>query len=379
MKKEKEITTQTTNHEEEIQVIEEESTGKRILNTVVNVLLVLAIALAAMCTYVSYVSTSGNGVPSLFGIRMFSIQTETMYPTLLPGDLIFDVANKDTAELRKGDIITYWTVINGERVLNTHRIHEIYDGGGYLIFATKGDNNTAADALTVHESEIVGKYSTRVSGVGKVFDYLQTSTGFLIVGVVPVFLFFLFHLVQFFRVLFEYQNVKNRIKFEQERGRTEDLIVQQQTAQAQAREKMEAELRERLRAEIMASMKEQQNAAPPAAEPVKEEPAEEVPVAEEPVVEETPAEEPAAEEVPAEEPVAEEAAAEEPAKEETPAEEPKAEEKPALDEAAIEAMIAKQREAIEAQLREKIMAEMRAAQTAAEPAKTENAEDAVEA
>ena len=365
--------------DDDVIVVEEESKGKRILNAVVNAILVVAIALAAICTYVSFVSTSGNGVPSVFGIRLFSIQTESMYPTLLPGDLIFDKGVKDPAELRKGDIITYWTVINGERVLNTHRIHEIYDGGGYLIFATKGDNNTAADALTVHESEIVGKYSTRVSGVGKVFDYLQTSTGFLIVVVVPVFLFFLFHLVQFFRVLFEYQNVKNRIKFEQERGRTEDLIVQQQTAQAQAREKMEAELRERLRAEIMASMKEQQNAAPPAAEPVKEEPAEEAPVAEEPVVEETPAEEPAAEEVPAEEPVAEEAAAEEPAKEETPAEEPKAEEKPALDEAAIEAMIAKQREAIEAQLREKIMAEMRAAQTAAEPAKTENAEDAVEA
>ena len=373
MKKEKEIATQTTNPEEEIQVIEEESTGKRILNTVVNVILVLAIALAAMCTYVSYVSTSGNGVPSLFGIRMFSIQTESMYPTLLPGDLIFDQGIKDPAELRKGDIITYWTVINGERVLNTHRIHEIYDGGGYLIFATKGDNNTAADALTVHESEIVGKYSMRVAGVGKVFDYLQTSTGFLIVVVVPVFLFFLFHLVQFFRVLFEYQNVKNRIKFEQERGRTEDLLVQQQSAQAQAREKLEAELRERLRAEIMASMKEQQNAAPVAAEPVKEE----APVAEETPaepVEETPAEEPAAEEIPAEEPAAEETPAQEPAVEETPAEE-----KPVLDEAAIEAMIAKQREAIEAQLREKIMAEMLAAQAAAEPAKTENAEDAVEA
>ena len=60
-------------------------------------------------------------------------------------------------------------------------------------------------------------------------------------------------------------------------------------------------------------------------------------------------------------------------------EETPAEEKPVLDEAAIEAMIAKQREAIEAQLREKIMAEMLAAQAAAEPAKTENAEDAVEA
>ena len=382
MKKEKEITTQTTTPEEEIQVLEEESTGKRILNTVVNVLLVLAIALAAMCTYVSYVSTSGNGVPSLFGIRMFSIQTESMYPTLLPGDLIFDKAVKDPSELRKGDIITYWTVINGERVLNTHRIHEIYDGGGYLIFATKGDNNTAADALTVHESEVVGQYSMRVSGVGKVFDYLQTSTGFLIVVVVPVFLFFLFHLVQFFRVLFEYQNVKNRIKFEQERGRTEDLIAQQQTAQAQAREKLEAELRERLRAEIMASMKEQQSAVPVAEEaPVAEEPAvaepvaEEAPVAEEPAVAEPVAEEAPVEEAPAEEPVVEEAPAQEPAAEEAPA----VEAKPALDEAAIEAMIAKQREAIEVQLREKIMAEMMAAQTPAEPAKTENAEEAVEA
>ena len=26
--------------------------------------------------------------------------------------------------LEKGDIITYWTVINGERVLNTHRIKQ---------------------------------------------------------------------------------------------------------------------------------------------------------------------------------------------------------------------------------------------------------------
>ena len=81
---------------------------------------------------------------------------------LMPGDLIFDTAVNDPDTLQKGDIITYWTIINGERVLNTHTIHEIYDGGGYLIFATKGDNNTAADPLTVHESEIVSQYAFRV-------------------------------------------------------------------------------------------------------------------------------------------------------------------------------------------------------------------------
>lgn len=247
-----------TEMEEEIQVVEEESKGRRIVNTVINVILVCAIVLAAVCTYVSYVSTSGSGVPSLLGIQMFSIQTESMYPTLKPGDLIFDTAVKDASELRKDDIITYWTIIDGERVLNTHRIHEIYDGGGYLIFATKGDNNTAADALTVHESEVVGIYKSKIGGLGKVFDYLQTSTGFLIVVVIPVFIFFLFHVVQFFRVLFEYQNVKNRIKYEQERGRTEDLLETQKRQQAEAKEleraAMEAELREKLKAELLASM-----------------------------------------------------------------------------------------------------------------------------
>lgn len=229
--------------------------GKKIANTIINVILVVAIILAAFCTYTSYVSTSGHGVPSIFGVSMLSIQTESMYPTLLPGDLIFDTPVNDAEELREGDIITYWTIINGERVLNTHRITGIYDGGDHLIFSTKGDNNSLEDSLTVHESEIVGKYSFRVAGVGKVVDYLQTSNGFLLVIVLPVFIFFLFHLIQFFRALFEYQNVKNRIRYEQERGRTEDIIEEQKKQQDEERARIEAEIREKLRKELLESMK----------------------------------------------------------------------------------------------------------------------------
>ena len=334
MKKLKKETTPvaTPNPSEETQPVAEVSKGKQILNGIVNAVLIVAIILAALCTYVSFVNTSGNGVPSIFGIRMFSIQTESMYPVLLPGDLIFDTAVEDPGQLRKGDIITYWTVINGERVLNTHTIYEIYDGDGFLIFETKGEKNTVVDALSVHESEVVGKYSgIRIPGLGKAFDYLQSPTGFLVVIVIPVFLFFLFHLIQFFRVLFEYQNVKNRIKYEQERGRAEDLIAeqkrQQKEAEAQARAKMEEELRQRLREEILASMaaqkKMEQESAPEA--PAEEAPAEEAP-AEEAPAEEAPVEEVPAEEVPAEEAPAEEAPAEEAPVEEAPAEETPAEE-----------------------------------------------------
>lgn len=238
---------------------------KKTINIVVNVLLVVAIILAAVCTYVSFVSTSGNGVPSILGVRPFTVQTDSMYPILKPGDLIIDVAVKDPRELRVGDIITYWTIIEGNRVLNTHKIAGIYDGGNYLIFETMGEKINQTDILTVHESEIVGLYKFRIPGVGKVLDYLQTSTGFMIVIVLPVLLFFIFHLVQFFRVLFEYQNVKMLIKYEQERGRTEDLIESQirdadqreairRAALEKERAEMEAKLREELRAELLADL-----------------------------------------------------------------------------------------------------------------------------
>lgn len=274
----------TQSMEEMAEQIPEQSKGKRIANTIVNVVLVVAIILAALCTYTSYVSTSGNGVPSIFGIRMLSIQTKSMYPTLNSGDMIFDSAVKDPSQLAIGDIITYWTVIDGERVLNTHRITQIYDGGGHLIFQTKGDNNTVEDSLTVHESEIVGKYNgARIAGLGKVFDYLQTSTGFLIVVVVPVALFFIYHLIQFFRVLFEYNNIKSKLQYEQERGRNEDILEDEkrrlEESRRAERERLENELREKLRAELTAAppvQPVQQAAAETPAEGTPKETAEEM-------------------------------------------------------------------------------------------------------
>lgn len=57
------------------------------------------------------------------------------------GDLIVCEPVSYAKDLKVGDIITYFTVIDEEIVLNTHRIVSIYDGGGYLLFETRGDNN----------------------------------------------------------------------------------------------------------------------------------------------------------------------------------------------------------------------------------------------
>ena len=240
--------------EDEAPVTKKKKVNK-IINVVVNVILVLAIVFAVICTYVSFVTTSGNGVPSIFGLRLLSIQTPSMKPTINDGDLAIATSVKPE-DIRPDDIITYWTVINGERVLNTHRVVNIYDGGGFLIFETKGDANTVVDTLTVHEREIVGKYQFRIPGLGKVFDYLQTGVGFFIVVVIPVFIFFIYHLVQFFRVLFEYQNVKNRIKFEQERDEAEAVAAKENEELTKQKERaaLEEEIRAQLRAEMLAEM-----------------------------------------------------------------------------------------------------------------------------
>ena len=42
-----------------------ENKVSKILNIVINVVLVISIIFAAICTYVSFVNTSGNGVPSI--------------------------------------------------------------------------------------------------------------------------------------------------------------------------------------------------------------------------------------------------------------------------------------------------------------------------
>ena len=238
-----------------------ESSGKqkkgRFVGILVDVVLILAIILALVCTYAAYVSKSGSGVPKILGFEVFSIQSDSMSPTFDQGDLIIDKEVKDTSELKVGDIISFWTIIDGYKVVNTHRIVEIETGESFTFFYTKGDNNSRMGALTVHENDVIGIHKSTISGLGKVLDFLQTSKGFFITIVLPVFAFFLYYLVSFFRTLFEYKKVKNRLEFEQEqKARSEtnasdvelsdevisaaiELLKKQQAEEAIAAEKTE--------------------------------------------------------------------------------------------------------------------------------------------
>lgn len=210
---------------EKVDAVEEvvkEKKGRVVLNWIVNIVLILALVCGAYFSYAAFMTSKGGDIPSVLGYKPFSIQSDSMSPTFESGDLVISKEVSDYSELEVGDIITFWTIINGEQVLNTHRITEVMENDGYYYFTTQGDNNTSEDAMSVYYTEIEGQYVTHISGFGSVVDFLQTSTGFLIFIVLPVFLFFIYHLVTFFRVLFAYQAEKMKIQMqaESEAGKT---------------------------------------------------------------------------------------------------------------------------------------------------------------
>ena len=208
---------------------------------IVTVVLVLCILLAILAGYSAFASKAGGGVPSIFGIRPFAVQSDSMAPTFFKGDLVVDKAVKDPATLKEGDVITFWTIINGQKVLNTHRIIEITDYENYLYFDTKGDNNPIADSIGVHQSDIVGVYLFKLSNVGTVLDFLQTTLGFGLCIVLPVAIFFIYEIISFVKTLLAYKAEKVRLEMEDGRAKimAELVAKQQELAQKEKEADME--------------------------------------------------------------------------------------------------------------------------------------------
>lgn len=117
-----------------------------------------------------------------FGIRMNSVKTGSMEPTIHTGSLCLVNKNTDYYEIKEGDIITF---LIDEKMNVTHRVKEISDKG----FITKGDANNTEDAVIVTEKEYVGKVILSISMIGYIFLFIHTKYGLVIT--IAVFVIFI--------------------------------------------------------------------------------------------------------------------------------------------------------------------------------------------
>ena len=177
---------------------------KKAVSIVVNVIAWIVLILAFLTTLIVFSSGRNNGVANLMGFIPLTVESDSMKPTFSKNDLIVCKEVDDINSLQKGDVITFWTIIDGKKVKNTHRIVDINEFESTRSFVTRGDNNNLDDTLPAYAGDVIGKWTEfKVGGIGKFFSFLRTKTGFFVCILIPMALFFLFELYKFIVTLIE--------------------------------------------------------------------------------------------------------------------------------------------------------------------------------
>ncbi len=175
-------------------------TLKRIVNIVIDIIVVLILAVSILIVALSLTSKS-SGVPSIFGVAPLSVQSNSMEDTINVNDLIFcEVIDDPAYEYNEGDIVTFPIEINGEERLNTHRIVDVIKDDGITYYQTQGDNkdtNPVPDEELQTATTIVAKYTDcKIPGVGSVLSFIRTQLGFFLCVLLPMIIFFVYEAIR---------------------------------------------------------------------------------------------------------------------------------------------------------------------------------------
>lgn len=215
----------------------------RIISSVLVWALVVATVGIMIFTIVS-VNTFDQSNRSIFGYKMFIVTSDSMSATDFDaGDLIF-VKNVDPATLKEGDIIAFVSQSSnnfGETV--THKIRKIVtDAYGQPAFITYGTTTNTDDDTPVGFPYVLGKYTGNLSKVGYFFNFLKTTTGYIVCIFIPFLLLILyqvFNCVQLFRKYRKEQLDEiraEREKIDEERRQAAEMMKELQALKAQLAE-----------------------------------------------------------------------------------------------------------------------------------------------
>lgn len=188
---------------------------KKIITAMLNTIEIVII-LFAFFIIIASLSNKGGGVNQLpfLKVSFLSIQTDSMEPTIMIGDLSVMKEYSNELELKAGrkndpipgDIIAIW-VGNGEsRYLRIHRLIETWEDhylmnaeGDPLVWCkTQGDNADGPDDAFL-STDIITVYTGRIPIVGKTLDFIQQPTTFLLLVFLPMLGLFIWNLLAFIK------------------------------------------------------------------------------------------------------------------------------------------------------------------------------------
>lgn len=177
-------------------------TVKKIFSGIVDFLMLVVIIIAIGVTLIS-LTKDNTGVSKIGKYIPLNVMTNSMEDTIYEGDFII-MEECDAANLKVGDVISFFATEQDVTIIKTHRIVEINNNNGTVSFITRGDNNEADDYVPVFPSDIVGIWNgVRLAHVGSILNFVSSQYGFLICIILPLFALFIYQIYKFIIVIIE--------------------------------------------------------------------------------------------------------------------------------------------------------------------------------
>ena len=207
---------------------EKTSVTHRVLTIVGTVLCIILIPILLInITLIAKSYINKDEVPSIGGTFPLIVLTDSMYPDIKSGDLI--ICNTAEAEdVKVNDVISFFDPAGNGTSIVTHRVIEIVEEDGEILFRTRGDNNNTEDKELVPAENLVGVYKMRIAGAGHIAMFMQSTTGLIVCVVLPIIL------------LVGYDLVRRRIYEKSKKEDTDALLAELEALRAEKAEKEKA-------------------------------------------------------------------------------------------------------------------------------------------
>lgn len=177
-----------------------------ILKTTI-VWLVVLLAVFMMIFTVISVTTFNRNDRSLFGYKMYIVNSDSMAATDFKAGALILVKEVDPSTLQEGDIITFMSQDSnsfGETI--THKIRRLTtDAEGNPAFVTYGTTTGTDDETLVTFPYVLGQYQKQIPGLGIFFNFLKTTPGYFVCIFTPFMLIIIYEAVKFFNLFRQYK------------------------------------------------------------------------------------------------------------------------------------------------------------------------------
>ena len=169
---------------------QKQTTAKDAVLTTIGIILcvILAPVLIANLTMIVKSYVNADEVPSFGGYCPFIVLTDSMTPTINSGDLVIDKVVTDPSQVKKGDVISFFDPASKSNSIVTHRVVEIVSDSDGIAFRTQGDGNNTIDESVVPGKNVTGIYITKLSGMGHVVMFMQSTPGLVVCIALPILL-----------------------------------------------------------------------------------------------------------------------------------------------------------------------------------------------